>query len=347
MALDSKEKNKGGSALGKFIPNSEDSGGEKAKKIIILVIMAALIALLIYFVVFLLIPEEDQLSEEEIKASEETVVITMEETTVTTAETEAATAETTVTTEETTTTTPEPEPLVMREEIKEYCDQNPDTAGWLKVGGTSINTVVVQGEDNDFYLNHNFYGNSSQAGSVYVDYRCKLNVHDFEQSDNIIVYGHNQADGTMFGTLQYYKIKSTNTSNFSFYKEHPTFTFSNLYEDYTYKIVAMFILEVSEEHTRDGVVFDIHNFVRFNKDKRSFEKFEKNIMERTAVLTGVDFCEDDQFMTLYTCSNEFNDSKFVVVGRKVRPGESPEVDTSLAQLNPDAKEPDLDFIYGR
>ena len=50
-------------------------------------------------------------------------------------------------------------------------------------------------------------------------------------------------------------------------------------------------------------------------------------------------------MTLYTCSNEFDNSRFVVIGRKVRDGESPEVDTSLAKLNPDVKEPDLNFIY--
>ncbi|MBQ8568308.1 MAG: class B sortase [Oscillospiraceae bacterium] len=347
MALETKEKNKSDSVVGKFIPNSEDSGGEKAKKIIILVVMLALIALLIYFVVFLLIPEDEQLSEEEIKASEETVVITMEETTAVTEETVVTTAETTVTTEETTTTTPEPEPLVMREEIKEYYNQNEDTAGWIKIGGTSINSVVVQGEDNDFYLDHSFYGGSSHAGTLYADYRCVVNDYAFNQTDNIIIYGHNQADGTMFGTLQYYKIKSTNTSRFDFYKEHPTFTFSNLYEEYTYKIVAMFVSEASASQAPDGVIFDAHNYVKFNDGKRSFENFVKNINERTAVLTGVDMQEGDQFMTLSTCSNEFNNSRFIVIGRKVRPGESPEVDTSLAQLNPDAKEPDLDFIYGR
>lgn len=72
----------------------------------------------------------------------------------------------------------------------------------------------------------------------------------------------------------------------------------------------------------------------------------KNITERSEIITGVDVEEGDQFMTLSTCSNEFEPSRFIVIGRKVREGESNEVDTSLAKLNPDAKEPDWNFIYG-
>ena len=326
----------------KFIPRSSDSGAVKARKIVILTVIIALLAVLVYFIVYLITDKSD--SEADAQATEtQTQVITE-----TTAETTVTTVPVTETETEPTTTTPPPEPLVMLDSMTDYYNQNNDTAGWLKMDGTAINSVVVQGEDNDFYLDHNFYGNSSAAGSLYVDYRCILNDYDFNQSDNIIIYGHNQADGSMFGTLQYYKIKKSNTSNFSFYQEHPTFTFSNLYEEYTYKIIAMFISEASESQARDGLIFDAHNFVRFNPDpaeKRSFANFEKNINERTAVLTGVDFEEGDQFMTLSTCSNEFDNSRFIVIGRKVRDGESPEVDTSLAQLNPDAKEPDLDFIY--
>ena len=256
---------------------------------------------------------------------------------------------TTPVTEETTETeAAEPPPLVTMEKYDKYISENADTAGWITVGGTKIDNIVVQTDNNDFYLDRDFYGVKSQPGSIYADFRCNVNTYNEKQSDNIILYGHNQADGTMFGTLNRYKVKSGYTSNFDFYLEHPTFTFSNLYEEYTYKIVAAFIIEVEPRHTRDGVIFDYHNYINFNEGTSyNYENFVNGIMERTAINTGVDVQEGDKFMTLSTCSNEFEPSRFVVIGRRVRDGESPEVDTSKASINENAKEPDINFIYNQ
>lgn len=248
-------------------------------------------------------------------------------------------------TEETTTET-EPPPLVVLDSMTALLEQNPDTAGWLTVEGTNIDNVIVQADDNDYYLDKDFYGNRNIAGQIYIDYRCTANDYNKNQSDNIIIYGHNQADMTMFGTLKNYKIKKDNTRNFDFYKEHPTFKFSNLYEEYTYKIIALFVIEVEPYQTRDGVIFDYHNYVNFGSN-RTFADFKENILARTAVDTGVDFDEDDKFITLSTCSNEFEPSRFVVIGRRVRDGESPEVDVSKAAINEDMLEPDYSYIYSR
>ena len=255
-------------------------------------------------------------------------------------------ATTTAPPEETTVSETEPPPLVMLANIESFVEENPDTAGWIKVPGTNIDNVVVQTDNNDYYLDKDFYGNRNIAGQIYVDYRCVINDYDNKQTDNVIVYGHNQADLSMFGTLKKYKIKKESTGNFDFYLQNPTFSFSSLYEEYTYKIIAFFVIEVEPYQTRDGIIFDYHNYVNF-AGERSFEKFKENIMERTAVNTGVDFNEDDKFMTLSTCSNEFEPSRFVVIGRRVRDGESAEVDTSKAELNMDMLEPDYNFIYGR
>ena len=249
---------------------------------------------------------------------------------------------------ETTQTETEPPPLVVMSNMEKPLAENPDTAGWISVGGTLIDNIVVQAEDNNYYLDRNFYGEKSQPGTIYADFRCKVNTYSNKQSDNIILYGHNQADGSMFGTLNRYKVKSGYTKNFDFYLKNPTFTFSNLYEEYTYKIVAAFIIEVEPRHTRDGVIFDYHNFVKFTSEgPYTYENFINGIMERTAINTGVDVQEGDKFMTLSTCSNEFEPSRFVVIGRRVRDGESPEVDTSKASINEDAKEPDINFIYNQ
>lgn len=326
------EHSKNESFLKKFIPSKGDSAKTKAGKIVFLTALVILIVSIIilanYFV-------EQNRNKELIDdlIEEHTTVITPATTVPPETESEI-------------TTTTEPPPLVTLASMEQLLADNPDTAGWIKVDGTSIDNVVVQAADNDYYLDRNFYGEKSQPGTVFADYRCVVNDYNNKQSDNIILYGHNQRDGTMFGTLNKYKIKSGNTKNFDFYLEHPTFTFSNLYEEYTYKIIASFIIEVEPRQTRDGIIFDYHNYIKFGT-KRPYQTFIDNVMERSAINTGVDVEEGDKFLTLSTCSNEFEPSRFVVIGRRVRDGESPEVDTSKASINENAKEPDLNFIYNQ
>ena len=277
----------------------------------------------------------------------ETVVITQATTTETT--TEATTTETTTeaTTTETTIVTTEEGPLVLLDSMAPFVQKNADTAGWIKVGGTTIDNVIVHTDNNDYYLNHDYYGNYSQPGTIFADFRCVVNDFSANQSDNIVLYGHNQANGSMFGTLQRYKVTKQNTSRFDFYLEHPTFEFSNLYHEYTYKIIAAFVIEVEPRQTRTGEVFDYQNYIRFGSKSYTYDEWMENIMARTEIITGVDVEKGDKFLTLSTCSNEFEPSRFLVIGRRVREGEDPYVDTSLARLNPDAVEPDWNYIYGR
>lgn len=279
----------------------------------------------------------------------ETVVITQatttaETTTVTTTEA-TTTTETEPTTTESTIVTTEEGPLVQLPDLDDYVRSNSDTAGWIHVPGTMINNVVVQCDNNDYYLNHNFNGGHSEAGWIFADYRGVINDFSAKQCDNIILYGHNQANGSMFGTLQQYKVTHQNTSRYEFYLDHPTFEFSNLYHEYTYKVIAVFVLETLPSQVRDGQLFDYQNYIIFGQDSYTYEQWMDQIMSRTEIDTGVDVQKGDKFMTLSTCSNEFDNSRFIVVGRRVREGEDPSVDTSLASLNTDAIEPDWNYIY--
>ncbi len=319
----------------KFIPKKDDSPKVKASKIVTLAAAAVLVVTVIILICLVIGEQRNKKLNDEL-ASQHTTVITSE----------TAPPVTTVT-EETTVTTAPP-PLVLLDSMRSFVDENPDTAGWIKVGGTYIDNVVVQTENNSDYLDRNFYGQKAQPGTVFADYRCNVNDYDDNQSKNIILYGHNQRDGTMFGTLSYYKVKpsSGSTKGFDFYVNHPTFEFSNLYEEYTYKIIAAFVIEVEPQHTRDGIIFDYHNYINFGKS-RPFDSFRENILKHTAINTGVDFDENDKYLTLSTCSNEFEPSRFVVIGRRVRDGESADVDTTLASVNYEAKEPDYSFIYNQ
>lgn len=216
---------------------------------------------------------------------------------------------------------------------------NPDTVGWIHIEGTNVSLPVVQKttkDGNKYYLKVAFDGSSNKAGTIFLDMRNVLNAE--ERSDNLILYGHNQKDKTMFGDLANYK------NDTEFYSEHPVISFSSNYRTDIYKIFAYFVTPVLESQTADGVIFDYHNDLNF-KDEAEYNEFIDNIMLRTQIITPVDVQYGDEFLTLSTCSNEFEPSRFVVFARKVREGEMTEVDVSRAYLNPNPKEPDWAVIY--
>ena len=213
---------------------------------------------------------------------------------------------------------------------------NPDTVGYVSIDGTEVDFPVVQTTDNSTYLKKAFDGSSNKAGTVFLDYRDVLTSN--KRSDNLVLYGHNQKDRSMFGSLKDYK------KNLEHYKDHPTITFNSNYQSDVYKIFAYFVTEVEPYQTSDGYVFDYHNYLDLS-DKAVYEDFISNINERSQIVTSVDVRYGDEFLTLSTCSNEFEPSRFVIFARKTRKGEDTEVDTSAAYLNPQAKEPDWKVIF--
>ena len=108
--------------------------------------------------------------------------------------------------------------------------QNSDLAGWIQIDGTGINYPVMQSKhDPDFYLKHNFEKADSPHGCPYVQANCDLQT----PSDNILVYGHNMKDGTMFSDLLQYKRES-------FWEQHRIIQFDTLTAQAEYTVMAVF-----------------------------------------------------------------------------------------------------------
>lgn len=109
-------------------------------------------------------------------------------------------AEPTVTAEQTESEQVEPteEPAAERN-IPALIAANTDCIGWLSIDGTNISYPVMHTpHDPQKYLRRNFYGKYSQSGVPFLDGRCNL------QSTNLIIYGHNMRNGTMFSDLKKY-----------------------------------------------------------------------------------------------------------------------------------------------
>ncbi len=228
-------------------------------------------------------------------------------------------------------------PLVNMPFANEMLAINKDYVGYVSIPGI-LNEAVVQAEDNDYYLKKNIYDQNRVCGTVFADYRDNVNDYADLQSDNIILYGHNQKDGTMFGQLDNYKW------DYKYWLKNPFIYFDNKYEQSTYVIIASFITNTEPEHD-NGNVFDYQNYINFGGDY-SFDTFIKEITERSHFNTGIDVNENDKFITLSTCSYEWEPARHVIIGRKLRSGETTEnIDTTNFAVNANPKWPAIYYKY--
>ncbi len=211
-------------------------------------------------------------------------------------------------------------------DFSELLKENKDTVGWINIPNTRIDYVVVQPpetEDHEYYLYRDFYGNYDAYGTVFMDYRSKLD------SKNLILHGHHMRDGRMFANLLNYE-------DFDFYKKTPTFTFNTIYEKSEWKIISILKTNTLEEQ---GKFF---NYLRGDFDNDyDFLNFIYQLRERSLYDCPVDVNENDTLVTLSTCCYDFSEFRFVVVARRVRDGESPKVDVSKSKVNPDTLYPDV------
>ncbi len=224
------------------------------------------------------------------------------------------------------------EPAFVQPKYRSLYNENNDFVGWITVPNTAINHPVVQGEDNSYYLRHDFYKQYLRRGTIFMDYRNdpeNLNV-------NTILYGHNYLDSTMFSDLEKYK-------DIEFYKTAPVIEFNTIYGDYKWKVFAVFLTTASPELDNDYVFNYIYPFMT----ESSTEEFIAEVAKRSLYDTGVDVLPTDKILTLSTCTRDMDitrkqeDARCVVMARLVRAGESETVDTSKATVNPEPKYPQL------
>ncbi|MEG0894783.1 MAG: class B sortase [Oscillospiraceae bacterium] len=214
-------------------------------------------------------------------------------------------------------------------ELSELYKVNSNLVGFLEIPNTKLSYPVVQGENNKFYLDHTLYNEYNPFGIPFADYRATFSP-DY-QSTNVTVYGHSAKDGSYFAAIKEYK-------DIEFYKKNPIIKFDTIYGKGKYKIIGFFMENVRVDNPKR---FGYHDFVD-KKDDSAFNNFISNVENRSYFNTTVDVNPDDNILTLSTCDTEVNniDYRVVLVARKIRDGESEEVDTAGASKNTDMIMPD-------
>lgn len=189
-------------------------------------------------------------------------------------------------------------------EYRKMYGTNSDLVGWIVVEETDINYPVVQSKVyQEYYLDHNFDGEEDDAGAIFADARNDVFLPD----DNIILYGHNMKNGSMFGTLQSYLDKT-------YYDSHKTISFDTLYDRHKYEIVSVGLSKISDE---SADTFKYYNFLNAS-NKKEFGNYVKNIKKLEAYDTGVSMKYGDKLITLSTCNSVEEDGRLFIIAREIK-----------------------------
>lgn len=163
---------------------------------------------------------------------------------------------------------------------------NQDVVGWLTVKNTNIDYPIVQGNDNNYYLNYSFDKQYNKHGWPFVDYTVKLDGTD----KNITIYGHNIKDDSMFGSLK-------NILDPQWYndEENLTIDFITEEESQKYKVFSIYNIEKETYYTNN-----------YFKDDAEYKDFLNKIQSRSIVDFNEDVDENDKIITLSTCADNSN-----------------------------------------
>ena len=166
--------------------------------------------------------------------------------------------------------------------------ENNDIIGWIYCPDTPINYPVVKGKDNNQYLRADRKGKYLVSGTIFADYRN----NEVGEDKNYIVYGHNMKNSTMFGTLVKYKDQT-------YYDSHPILYFLTPERNYIIELIAGAVVK------RDSDIYQT----------APADNTIADIMIKSTFNSTVEIGKGENTITLSTCSYEFNNARYVVVGK--------------------------------
>ena len=173
--------------------------------------------------------------------------------------------------------------------------QNGDFLGWLCIPGTEIDYPVMHTPyEPQKYLRRNFEGKYSTSGVPFLDYRCTV------ESDNLIIYGHNMSNGTMFAGLKRYTDKD-------FLAEHPVIEWETAEGCVRYEVFAVVTVKKTD---------DWYGFIDA-QDESDFLNWTEYIRSKAMLTSDAVPAYGRQLLTLSTCHGFGKDGRLLVVAVEI------------------------------
>ena len=182
----------------------------------------------------------------------------------------------------------------IRIDFKKLKETNEDCIAWLYSPDTVVDYPVVKAADYNYYLYRLLDKSYNRNGTLFLDYNCKP---DFTDKMSII-YGHNMKSGRMFGSLPGYKKQA-------YYDQHP---YMYLYTvDGNYRVELLYGCVIGAgKWQENGFMF-----------QENYETLLEYAAANSTFVSTTTPEDRSNYIALSTCSYEFNDARYVVIGKLV------------------------------
>lgn len=186
------------------------------------------------------------------------------------------------------------------ENFKELKKLYSNIVAWIEIENTTINYPIMQSNDNDYYLYRNYKNEYSRYGSIFLDYK-----YDFSKdSQNFLIYGHNNNDEMMFNELLKYQEKE-------YFEAHSSINLITENDITNYKIVSVFKSQVYSQDATN--VFRYYNYVDLSNED-TFTNYITNVKKASIYDIDIEPKLGDDIITLSTCEYSKPNGRFVIVG---------------------------------
>lgn len=183
-------------------------------------------------------------------------------------------------------------------QYEELASENPDMIGWLTIDGTSIDYPVMwTPEDPEYYSRRGFDKKESKNGLLFMDEISNME----DEGGNIIIYGHNMKNGSMFADLLKYKDKA-------YWEEHPSIQLDTLYETRIYEIASVTASEDINELPFGFTAMEDEGA------EEVIERMKANSLYETS--TNMEYGDD--FLTLSTCDYSEDEARMIIMAKRIQ-----------------------------
>ena len=178
--------------------------------------------------------------------------------------------------------------------------QNKDTYGYIYIPNTKISYPMVQCEDNDFYLNHGADGRPLSVGAIFIDFR---NNKSIEENRNIIIYGHNMLNGSMFCDAT----KFVEDKNF-FMNNENDIEITTFDGHYIFRVFSAYPTDKYDKYFRTYFASD-EEFLSFLNEREAKSLYHRD---------DISFSKDDIIITLSTCILGTEDGRYAIHAKLIK-----------------------------
>lgn len=182
-------------------------------------------------------------------------------------------------------------PAVHKHDFTGLKEQNSECVAWICIPDTAVDYPIMHTpKQPQKYLRMDFYGDYSQSGVPFLDFRCT------EGSTNLITYGHNMKNGTMYADIRYY-------ADPSFCESHPVIEWETEEGVKNYTVFAAAVV-----NKLDGW----YDFINAESED-DYTQHIQTLADKALYVTDAIPKYGTRLLTLSTCYGGDSDSRLIVV----------------------------------